>query len=103
MSEERVKVAKGKVDALRSLEALVVSDEVVEVILLLLSFLFDMVLRTKAGVRVGRRESALTASRSAMGATKRGGIRSLWFHFVPCREGGDTPTPGVLLEECGIA
>jgi hypothetical protein len=84
LSEECVEVAERMIDALRSLEALVVSDEVLEVIVLLLLFLCGAMLGTEARGGVGSEKAALTASGSAMGATNRDRISSLRFHFVPC-------------------
>ncbi len=77
LSQELVEVGEGMVDALGSLEALKFPDEMEEVIVFLLMFLCGAMLRTEAGVGVGSEETALTASRGAMGATKRGGISSL--------------------------
>jgi hypothetical protein len=83
LPEELIEAAKRKVDPLGGLKGMEIPSEKIEVIGFLLLFYRGEVLGTKAGVGVGSGETALTASGSAMGATKGDGIRSLRFHFGP--------------------
>ncbi len=81
LSQELIELTEGKIDALGSLEALEIRDEMEVVIGSLLLFLFGAMLRAEAGTRVGSGETALAAARSTVEATKADGISSLGFHL----------------------
>jgi hypothetical protein len=69
LGQEFVEVLQGMVDALGSLEAFEIADELKVVIGGLLLDLLGVMLATEAGVRVGNGKTAAAAGGSAMGAT----------------------------------
>ena len=81
LSQELIELTEGKIDALGSLEALEIRDEMEVVIGSLLLFLFGVMLRTEAGLRAGSGETASAAAGSTVGAAKGDGISSLGFHL----------------------